>query len=393
MIGDRKKLVMCQACRGLIDSSVKTCPLCGRDSVPPLMARATEFASTDHFFSRLILTINIALFAMMVLVDLRNEAESIMNSPSQHVFYDFGGRYVALIAKGNWWRLVTPNFLHLGIAHIMFNSMALYQIGPQVEEIFGSQKFIFLYLATGIFSNIVAFAFGIHGAGASGAIFGLIGLMAVYGHLMGGSLGRDLTRQMLIWAGIGIVLGFLIGADNVSHVSGFVAGAALGYVIKGQEPVTARDVRLWNVVAVLCAALVTASFVMVAINFGKFQSGRHVIVLDRGITRAANTLKDSINWKGSADGSPREIATRLRSNAADIERVAEVDQQSSQIREQLIRLMNKRADLLEQAEANPLPAIETARADEREMLEVLDAFDRWADGIMADYGLEYVPAN
>jgi rhomboid protease GluP len=100
--------------------------------------------------------------------------------------------------------------------HLMFNSSALFSIGPQVEGIFGSQKFIFAYVGTGTASAFVSYLLlPADTEGASGAIFGLIGLMAVYGYRLGGSLGRDLMRQMLIWAAIGLVFGF-IGANNIT---------------------------------------------------------------------------------------------------------------------------------------------------------------------------------
>jgi rhomboid protease GluP len=271
MFSGRKKLVMCHACRGLIEATSRTCPLCGLESVPEPRASASTQAGSEHFFSRLVMTINIALFVLMVVVDLRNEAASIMTSPSRPVFYDFGGRLVAAIDQGRWWLLVTPNFLHLGVIHLLFNSLALYQIGPQVEEIYGSQKFIFIYVAIGILSNLSSYTFGINGAGASGAIFGLIGLMAVYGYRMGGAAGRALMRQMLIWAAFGVVVtwGF---ADQAGHIGGFIAGAAMGFVIAGEHPVTKRDAMLWNVAAILSALVVVISFVMVAIHYGEFQS-------------------------------------------------------------------------------------------------------------------------
>src|SRR6185436_19765149 len=126
-----------------------------------------------------------------------------------------------------WWRLVTFNFLHIGLMHLLFNSSALYQIGPQVEELYSSQKFVFLYLATGVFSAFASFAFNIGGAGASGSIFGLIGLMVVYGYRQGGSYGKAIMRQMLTWAVIGFFFGMIIGANNVAHAAGFAAGAGL----------------------------------------------------------------------------------------------------------------------------------------------------------------------
>ena len=224
MFTPKKKLVMCQVCRGLIEASAKTCPLCGRESVPRARLSSAGITTGGNFFSLVILTINIVLFVLMSAAEVRNGggAEAFLQSASNGVLDDFGALVPSMVRAGQWWRLVTFNFLHIGLMHLMFNSSALFSIGPQVEAIFGSKKFVFAYVATGIASGIASLLFLPGGtAGASGAIFGLIGLMAVYGYRLGGSFGRALTRQMLIWAGIGIMFGFFIGANNVAHVGGW----------------------------------------------------------------------------------------------------------------------------------------------------------------------------
>src|SRR5215813_13520600 len=211
MFADRKKLVMCQVCRGLIEASAKTCPLCGRESVPPARIHTAGITESGHFFSLVILTINIILFVLMAIVEIRNGGggEKFIQSASSGVLNDFGALVPYLVQSGQWWRLVTFNFLHIGLMHLIFNSSALFYVGPQVEEIFGPQKFVFAYVGTGTASAFLSYLFlPADSAGASGAIFGLIGLIAAYGYRLGGSMGRDLMRRMLIWAGIGIVLGF-----------------------------------------------------------------------------------------------------------------------------------------------------------------------------------------
>jgi rhomboid protease GluP len=270
MFGGRKKLVMCKACRGLIEPSTRTCPLCGLESVPAQRASSVEKPGSEHFLSRLVLTINIALYVLMLMVDLKLETESALRWPSKGVFLDFGGQDTLAVASGEWWRLITSNFIHLGIIHIMFNSLALYQIGPLVEEVYGSQKFIFIYVVTGLFSSLCSYAFWIDGAGASGAIFGLIGLMAVYGYRLGGSAGRALMRQMLIWAAFAVIVTFN-SANQVAHIGGLIAGAAMGFLIRGEHPATKREALGWNAAAICSALLVVVSFVMIAAHYGQNQ--------------------------------------------------------------------------------------------------------------------------
>ena len=89
----------------------------------------------------------------------------------------------ALIASGQWWRFVTPVFIHIGLLHLAFNSYALWIVGPQVEKLYGPARFVILYVLTGI-AGVYGSYFTIPNAisaGASGAIFGLFGVLLVFG--------------------------------------------------------------------------------------------------------------------------------------------------------------------------------------------------------------------
>src|SRR5215471_41915 len=370
MFGSKKRLVMCQACRGLIAASVRTCPLCGRDSVPAAPARTVAHAGSPRFFTLLLITINVAIFVMMAVVDNRRGGQegSFINPASPTVLLDFGMRWGALIANGQWWRLVTPIFIHLGLIHLLFNNFALFQIGPLLEESLGSQKFIFVYLASGIVGNIGSFIFGIPGAGASGAIFGLIALAAVYGYRMGGVAGRSLMRQMILWAGIGLVLGqTVLRADNVNHIGGLITGAALGFALGLEHPHTARAVQGWNAAAILSVALVAVSFAMVALHYGNFQRGKDVELLSAKVRRMETVLNKSLE----VNQDPVKMASSLRSAAGDIERIPSIDARSDAIRQRIVDLALARASALESAGKDSGPALKGNGAD--------------ADAILSEY--------
>jgi rhomboid protease GluP len=390
MFGGRKKLVMCQACRGLVEASARTCPLCGRESVPRFRIRAGEKSGGESFFSMLLLAINVVVFVMMAVVDLSSGVEgvSIMNPASPSVLDDFGVRIIPAIQHGEWWRLVTPNFLHLGLMHLMFNSLALYNVGPQVEALYGSQKFILIYLGTGIISNIVDFSFGIQGAGASGALFGLIGLLAVYGHRQGGTFGNALRRQMLIWAAFGIVLGFMFGWDNYAHIGGFIAGAAMAYAITAEEPTIARSALIWNITAIACALVVVASFAMVAKNYGNSQRKAAVGRSYGSVQRLAIVLDSAFNWRGRPeDGDPQALATKLRTAASGVERIPDIDTQLSDICRRLVDQAGRRAALLDAAKTNP-EALRESNSNHGELDAAIKDYRAWLESKARELGIE-----
>src|SRR6185503_15611580 len=99
------------------------------------------------------------LFVLMSIVEVRNGGggEKFIQSASNGVLSDFGALVPSMVRAGQWWRLVTFNFLHIGLMHLMFNSYALFSIGPQVEGAFGSQKFVFAYVGTGTTSAFASY--------------------------------------------------------------------------------------------------------------------------------------------------------------------------------------------------------------------------------------------
>lgn len=145
-----------------------------------------------------------------------------------------GAKYNPLILAGQWWRLITPMFLHIGLQHIAFNMFALYIWGRQVEAFMGKWRMAALLLISGIGSTAMSFAFNqAVAAGASGAIFGLFGALLMFRKRYRGLFDKFFGVQVLILLGFNIVMGIInTGIDNWGHVgglaSGFLAAEALG---------------------------------------------------------------------------------------------------------------------------------------------------------------------
>ncbi len=152
----------------------------------------------------------------------------------------------AAIESGQWWRLITPMFLHGGVFHIGFNMYALYVLGPGLERFYGKISFLMLYLVAGVAGNVFSFMFSTYNSlGASTAIFGLLAAQGVflYQHreMFGKSAQRSLLNVIFI-AVINFVIGLSPGIDNWGHLGGFVGGTLFAWfagpkmVISGRPP-------------------------------------------------------------------------------------------------------------------------------------------------------------
>jgi rhomboid protease GluP len=160
------------------------------------------------------------------------------------------------------WRFVTAVFLHGSLLHIGFNMWVLMDIGPMVEELYGSARFLFIYVATGIFGYVVSSFFNNMSIGGSGALLGLIGVMLAV--TIGRRSMQMLRRQIITWLIYIAIFGlFFHGIDNYAHAGGFVAGFLLGKIMADRAPVSAEERKRAHFLGWASALLVVASFAMV----------------------------------------------------------------------------------------------------------------------------------
>jgi membrane associated rhomboid family serine protease len=157
----------------------------------------------------------------------------------QRIDFDVTQRLASIpaeIADGELWRLVTPMFLHAPnfIFHILFNMIVLWMYGPNVEQGFGTARYVAMYLLAGFFASATSYAFGpcnALGVGASGAIFGIVGVLIVYAYNRRTSqFVSQYLRNLAAFVGINMVFGFVIqGVDVWAHGGGLAAGLLLGF--------------------------------------------------------------------------------------------------------------------------------------------------------------------
>ena len=222
-------------------------------------------------FTNPILLACFVLYALSLILDpsgihISGDLLSIL-SPSNQALYRLGMGGAVSMAAGHWWTLLTANYLHGGLLHILFNMLWLRQIGPLVEELYGSSRFIALYTLAGVFGSLTSVLAGTYFfIGASGAILGLFGALLYYGRSRGGTFGSMIFRQMLIWAIIAFAIGFFIpGVDNWGHFGGLVIGLATGWLLGYQE--RGRQKLFHHLLAFAAVLFIGVCFAMMVIYF------------------------------------------------------------------------------------------------------------------------------
>ncbi|MGH2726389.1 MAG: rhomboid family intramembrane serine protease, partial [Actinomycetota bacterium] len=151
------------------------------------------------------------------------------------VLFDNGALSVPL-QSGEWWRLFTAMFVHIGPVHLLFNMYALFLFGPAVEGRYGRFRFFALYFASGFLGSAFSVAFTNGGirAGASGGVFGVLGCwIAFYLRHRNVRGSRDQLRSLFFLVGINLFLGLSIGGvDNFAHLGGLVGGFVTGTALE-----------------------------------------------------------------------------------------------------------------------------------------------------------------
>lgn len=175
-----------------------------------------------------IIGINIVMFIISAVL-----SKHIMTI-DKDVLVNLGAKYNPAIQQGQWFRLITCMFLHGGLIHITANMYSLYSIGPLVEQLYGKYKYIVIYLICGVISSLFSFFFSDYvSIGASGAIFGLLGVVFVFAIKERKRIGRGFLMNVASVVVMNLILGIsLPGIDNFAHLGGLISGITLGSVLK-----------------------------------------------------------------------------------------------------------------------------------------------------------------
>jgi membrane associated rhomboid family serine protease/Tfp pilus assembly protein PilF len=202
------------------------------EPAPWLRSQSSSMVVTQAIFG-----INVAVFVAMALAGV-----SPMEPTSQQLV-QWGANFGPYTVAGEWWRLLTCVFVHIGIIHIALNMWCLWSLGRIAEAVYGHWTFAAVYLITGVSASVASliWSLGRVSAGASGAIFGIAGALIASFYLGEFSMPKaavsGLLRSVLTFAGYNLVIGAMLGiTDNAAHVGGLVSGLILGALIAKVAP-------------------------------------------------------------------------------------------------------------------------------------------------------------
>lgn len=167
------------------------------------------------------------------------------------------------------WRLITAIFLHARLLHIGFNMWVLMDIGPIVEDLYGSARYFFLYVATGAFGYLASSTIGGHpSVGASGALLGLIGVLLAATTGRKNPAAQALRSSLIRWVIYIFVIGFIMsGTDNYAHGGGLVSGFLLGRLMIDRAPADLSEQRRANLLGWAAGIVVAVSFGFMVLNY------------------------------------------------------------------------------------------------------------------------------
>ncbi len=271
------KQKVCPACRALVSGRERECPFCN-ESLSTIDRVAMRRLATGFLpeinYTIILLAANFFFFALSLIAAAKMEQswQGLIRGFPGYVLVNLGANYTPAVARGQYWRLVSYAFLHGNLMHLLFNTMVLLDVAPSVEEMYGTSRFLTLYLFTSLTASLASLWY--HpialSVGASGALFGLIGVMITYGYHHRTALGEQVRSMYLRWAIYAMVFGMMMpGTDNAAHFGGLAGGVLFGYFVSDMPSVTRESIFFWRIMNYACWLTLTACLILVALNYSR----------------------------------------------------------------------------------------------------------------------------
>jgi rhomboid protease GluP len=413
---------MCRSCGAIVGAGESQCAVCGaptsgqpaQASAPtrPADRETIRFARAilkrPNKFTFFLLIANIFVFLLMW--DSSGMKSSVMLQPfSEPVLTVYGAKlnYLINAPYHQWWRFVTPMFVHINLIHLFVNMYSLLMVGPFVEKLYGQTRFVVFWIVTGIAGVVASYltvqpqlaasALGSFifkeadtpSAGASGALFGLVGVLFVFGIKFRRELPEGFKRAfgtgMLPIILINLLIGFVGRGfiDNAAHLGGLLSGGLLALVVDYKRPgVSQRVTNVWRVLQILMLAVVAVSFYKVVRNFNRTP-----------LPAAQASLNPQtliyLNYLGAMNELQEKASLVIHHNdrtnlPAVVQKAVSAptpDERSAELRNKLVAILSKLSDAAPAASPAPgQPSGGSAQLDEKlvnEYTEWRKEYDVW----------------
>jgi rhomboid protease GluP len=260
-----------------------------------------------------IITVNVGLYVVMVSTGVHGF------SPEPEVLVRWGAGFGPFTASGEWWRLLTAAFIHIGLLHLMMNMWVLFTAGPLVERLLGNTGFAVVYLLSGLLGGLASLAWNPEAvsAGASGAVFGVFGALAAFLVLRHRQIPLQVLHGLrlatLIFVGFNLLFGMMHRAvDAAAHVGGLVGGFACALPLCHRFTGASWRRRWWRNLAVAVAGggLVAGGAALLRNDAGDLQRelDRFVVVEKRCVVR----YNEALRRLREGESTDPELAATLR---------------------------------------------------------------------------------
>ncbi|MBU1170266.1 MAG: rhomboid family intramembrane serine protease [Proteobacteria bacterium] len=258
----KRKSILCPNCRKLISIDERICPYCSilrpgsafkNNPVIRTMADTRQMAMT-------IIWINVAMYIISLVMSgsrigmSMNPLDTLSPSMESLTILGATGTY-PINALGLWWSLISANYLHGSVMHIVFNMLMLWQLLPIVAREYGSYRMISIYTIGGVLGFVVSYLAGIQFTiGASAAVCALVGALLYFGKSRGGVYGQAVYKQISGWVISLFLFGFLIpGINNWAHAGGILGGIAVAWFLGYNDK--QREKSFHKTLAFFCAGI------------------------------------------------------------------------------------------------------------------------------------------
>jgi membrane associated rhomboid family serine protease len=269
---------LCPACGALVGTTATKCYQCGASTTYSLSAASrtlSRWMPQTSPVTYAMLAICSVMYVLSLMITLKVSGGAgvgggIMNlgGIATRVNFSLGASLPIAYNIQQPWRFITAIFLHGGLLHIGFNMWVLMDIGPMVEELYGSARYFFLFVVTGAAGYLVSSFVGNLSVGASGSLLGLIGVLLAATSGRKSHSAQALRSALIRWLIYIAVLGLVFhGTDNWAHGGGLAAGYLLGRVMADRLPADVIERKRADLLGWIAGLAVAVSFGFMVVNY------------------------------------------------------------------------------------------------------------------------------